>query len=164
MKEGPEPLPLLEAWALRAEAFLGIPAVTRLVSVFLALGTGTVIGIAAWLQPSPEGHGTHLQLGLGQCTFLQLTGQPCPMCGATTTFTLMAHFRWLDALVNQPFAFMLFLMTVIVFGISLAEAIQPRGRWARLMAIIEPREGLYAGLFLVFMGISWVYKALRMAG
>lgn len=136
---------------------------SRLVSFALVLPTGAVLGLAAWLEPSPLGHSTHTQLGLGQCSFLSLTGYPCPMCGATTSFTLMAHFRPLDALVNQPFATMLFLMTLAVFAISLAEVVQPRGRWGRVLARIEPWEGALAGAFLAAMGLAWVYKAVLMS-
>jgi len=154
----------VDAVAERIEGFLARPLVARLVSLFLTLGTGGVLATAAWLEPAAEGHGTHLQLGLGQCSFLQLTGQPCPMCGATTSFTLMAHLRPLDALVNQPFAAGLFLMTTAVFAISLSETVDPRGRWGRIIRRLEPWEGHLATLFLIAMGIGWAYKAWIMAG
>jgi len=154
----------VDALADQVEALLRRPLVARASSTFLATGTGGVIATAAWLQPASEGHGTHLQLGLGTCSFLQLTGQPCPMCGATTTFTLMAHLRPLEALVNQPFAASLFLLTVGVFAVSLAEVIDPRGRWGRIVAWLEPREGLLATLFLAAMIGGWAYKAWLMAG
>jgi len=149
----------IDTVAERVEEVLARPLVSRVVSAGLAAGTGAVLGIAAWLEPAAEGHGTHLQLGLGQCSFLQLTGQPCPMCGATTTFTLMAHLRPVDALINQPFAASLFLMTVLVFAISLAEAVDPRGRWGRIVRRLEPWEGHLATAFLLAMAIGWAYKA-----
>jgi len=154
----------VDAVAERIEGFLARPLVSRLVSVVLAAGSGTVLAIAAWLEPAAEGHGTHLQLGLGQCSFLQLTGQPCPMCGATTTFTLMAHLRPLDALVNQPFAAFLFMLTTGVFALSLSEAVDPRGRWGRVVRRLEPWEGHLATAFLGAMGAGWLYKAWIMAG
>jgi hypothetical protein len=154
----------IDVAADRIDAFLRRPMVARLTSLFLASGTGGVIATAAWLQPDPEGHGTHLQLGLSTCSFLQLTGQPCPMCGATTTFTLMAHLRPFEALINQPFAAGLFLLTVGVFAISVAEVIDPRGRWGRLIDRLEPYEGIAATAFLVSMGLGWAYKAWLMAG
>ena len=153
----------LEALVSRVDAVLSVPWVSRVASAVVALGAGGVLGAAAWLEPAAEGHGTHLQLGLGRCTFLQLTGRPCPMCGATTTFALLAHFRIVEGVVNQPFAALLFGITLIVFAISIAEAVRPRRRWGRLLARLEPREGAYAALFLVFMGMSWVYKAVMMA-
>jgi len=136
--------------------------VVRALSLALAVGTGVVLALSAWLEPSPDGHGTHLQLGLGTCTFLQLTDVPCPMCGATTTFALMAHLRIAEAIANQPFAVLLFLMTVGVFAVSAAEVVQPRGRWGKLLRPLEPYEGWLASAFLAFMGVAWLYKIVRM--
>lgn len=133
-------------------------------SAALALGTGTVLGLAMWLEPSASGHSTHTQLGLSECSFLTWTGHPCPMCGATTTFALMAHLRPLEAALNQPFAALLFVLTVWVFGISVAEVVQPRSRWTRLLDWIEPVEAWLAAAFLGFMGLSWMYKIWLMAG
>ncbi len=135
---------------------------SRALSAVLAVGTGTVLTLAAWLKPSVEGHGTHLQLGLRECSFLGWTGWPCPMCGATTTFSLMAHARVVEAVVNQPFATLLFVMTVGVFAVSVAEAVQPRRRWSRLSRWLEPREGWLAVGFLGFMLVAWAYKAALM--
>lgn len=61
-----------------------------------------VYGLAAWLDPfdgrgRPLARGTHEQLGLGPCQFLQWTGKPCPSCGMTTAFSLLMHGRLLAA-------------------------------------------------------------------
>lgn len=135
---------------------------TRWMSVAVAVGSGAVLGLAALLEPSPAGHGTHTQLGLGSCSFLSATGVPCPMCGATTSFSLMAHLRPLDAVVNQPFATLLFLLTASVFAVALVEIVDPRDRWQRLYRWVGPREGFLALAFLVFMGLGWAYKAWQM--
>lgn len=140
------------------------PWVARVVSAGVAGAIGTVFALSALLEPSPEGHGTHLQLGLGQCSFLSLTGQPCPMCGATTSFTLLAHLRPIDALVNQPFATLLFGLAASALGVAVAEVVDPRARWSRIADRLEPWEGLFAVLFLAAMGVSWIYKAALMNG
>lgn len=152
----------MQRWLELFRARVPASARARLLSLAFAIPTGAVLAIAAWLEPSPLGHSTHTQLGLNQCSFLTLTGYPCPMCGATTSFTLMAHLRPLDALQNQPFAVLLFLMTLAVFGISVAELLQPRGRWGRLLGRIEPWEGVLAASFLIAMGLGWIYKAVLM--
>jgi hypothetical protein len=138
--------------------------VTRALSGVLVLGIGTVFTLSALLVPAAEGHGTHLQLGLGTCTFLAYTAMPCPMCGATTSFSLMAHLRLFEALINQPFATGLFLLASFVFAVSLSELVDPRGRWGKLLYWLEPRETRLALLFLGAMGASWVYKMYMMAG
>lgn len=127
-------------------------------NVVVALGTAGVLGLAAWLEPSAYGHSTHTQLGLSPCTFFAVTGVPCPMCGATTTFALMADGRILDAFVNQPFAALLFLVTVAVFAVALAEIITPRDRWIRLGVRLQPYEGWVALGGLIAMMAGWTWK------
>lgn len=136
--------------------------ISRLVSIPLALGAGTVLALALYLDPSPMGHSTHIQLGLNTCTFLALTGQPCPMCGMTTTFSLMAHLQPLQAFLTQPFGVVLFSMTAFVFGTSVAEVLLPRDRWRRVGRFLAPYEARLATLFLVGMALGWVYKIATM--
>lgn len=155
---------MIETWTDRAMAFASRPWFVRLVSLVLVLGIGTVFALSALLVPAADGHGTHLQLGLGPCTFLTLTGFPCPMCGATTSFTLMAHLRPIAAFVNQPFAAMLFLLSSGVLGVSVAEVVDPRARWTRVLDWLEPRETWLAAGFLGCMALSWIYKILTMSG
>ena len=127
-------------------------------SAGVVVGSGAVLALAALLVPAGEGHGTHTQLGLGTCTILDLTGMPCPMCGATTTFALMAHLHPLAAVLNQPFAALLFVLTTFAFAIGISELVDPRNRWYRLAAWVEPVEGWLAAGFLCLMGAGWVYK------
>lgn len=143
-----------------AQKFASVPSgkVSRALSVFVALGTGAVLATALWLTPSPLGYATHTQLGLGQCTFLSVTGIPCPMCGMTTTFTLLAHLRPLQAAVTQPFGLVLFSLTVFAFAVSFAEIFVPRDRWSRILRVAAPYETTLAVLFLVGMGLGWLYK------
>jgi hypothetical protein len=57
-----------------------------------AIGTFVLmalLGIAFWLEPSPRGFGTHLQLGLPQCSSYAWFGVPCPSCGMTTSWALV---------------------------------------------------------------------------
>ncbi len=138
--------------------FLRTPLGARAASAAVAAGTGAIIALSAWLRPSPLGHATHLQLGLGHCSFLTLTGQPCPMCGMTTTFTHMAHLDPVSAAITQPFGVVLFVMTVAAFAVAVAEVLQPRGRWGRLLARLAPYEGRLAALFLVGLSLGWTYK------
>jgi hypothetical protein len=132
------------------------------VSVFLAVASGAVLLTAMWLEPASNGHGTHLQLGLNRCSFLSATGWPCPMCGATTTFALLAHLRVVEGFVNQPFAALLFTGTTAVFAVAVAEVVLPRERWSRLLDWFEPVEGYLAGGFLILMALGWIYKAWLM--
>jgi len=50
-----------------------------------------VTSIGLYLTPSPEGHGTHTELGLPPCPCVVFFGRPCPGCGLTTSFTATLH-------------------------------------------------------------------------
>jgi hypothetical protein len=134
----------------------------RAVGLVLALPSWTVLGLAAWLTPSPRGYGTHLQLGLGECTMLHLTGYPCPMCGMTTTFTLFAHLRPIDAVVNQPFGIVLFSTTVAAAAIGLADLLSGRGYWRVALRWVDRRESRLAAVLMFGMLGGWVYKVIRL--
>ena len=75
-----------------AQAALATPGwVTRLVWWSVASGAIAVLVLARVLPPDPRGFGTHEQLGLPPCGFVQLTGFGCPSCGLTTAFAYMAR-------------------------------------------------------------------------
>lgn len=134
----------------------------RAVGVVLLVPSGTVLGLASWLTPAPQGYGTHLQLGLGECTMLHLTGFPCPMCGMTTTFTLFAHLRPVDAIINQPFGLVLFGATVAASAIGLSDLLSGRGYWRAALRWIDRRESRLAGVLMFGMLGGWLYKVIRM--
>ncbi len=143
-------------------AALSDRARVRVVGLALGLPAAGVIGIARWLTPSPEGFGTHRQLGLAGCTMLTLTGWPCPMCGMTTTFSLLAHFRGLEAFANQPFGPVLFLGTLLVAAGGLADAVTGRDVLGWGKQKILRNEGRWAVVLFTGMFIGWAYKAVRM--
>lgn len=134
----------------------------RAVGAAIAAPSGAVLGIATWLTPSPSGYGTHLQLGLKECTVMHYTGWPCPMCGMTTTFTLMAHIRPLDALLTQPFGVMLFGLTFLGAGIGLYDLLTGAGAWRRMLRWVAPRERRIAAALMLGLLVGWLYKAVRL--
>ena len=131
---------------------------TRATSGIVAASGLMLLGVSRWLEPAAAGHGTHLQLGLRPCTFLEWTGWPCPMCGATTTFALMADFQWVAGLINQPFAALLFVCVVVITGFSIVELLRPQGSWTWVHRHLRPVEGRVAMGLLVLMAASWLYK------
>lgn len=64
--------------------------------LLMAAGFTAILGVALWLSPynadgSPRLMATHTQMGLPPCNMVVLTGKPCPACGMTTSFALLAH-------------------------------------------------------------------------
>ena len=62
----------------------------------VVIGLVGVFAIAIKLDPyqddgAPRVIATHQQLGLPPCTFLEVTGVPCPACGMTTSFALLVR-------------------------------------------------------------------------
>lgn len=107
-------------------------------------------------SPDERGYGTHEQLGLPPCMTMELAGFPCPGCGVTTSVTLMAHGRFLDAFWTQPFGvltailipfFALGALWVHLRGLDLYDTVFGRGRMKRWVV-----PGV------LFMAVAWVYK------
>ena len=127
----------------------------------IAAGSIGVLGIARWLEPDPSGHGTHTQLGLLPCSFLWLTGVPCPLCGATTTFALMADGRVRDAFLNQPFAALLYCGTVATVVVAGQELLGGAAWSERLFEVVRRRELEASIVFLFLMALGWTYSILK---
>ena len=127
----------------------------RLVQAALALGCWATVGLALALQPSPEGLGTHQQLGFGPCMFYQLTGRPCPGCGMTTAFAHMAHGHIVQALLVQPFGALLFVL-VVLSGVGLTasamngRSLTPLSYWPSVPFVLY-------GLIALWLA-AWAFK------
>lgn len=121
------------------------------------------IALARALTPDAHGYGTHQQLGLPPCTFLYLTGLPCPFCGMTTTWTWAAHLRFERALVNQPMGLLLFFVALGLSGWLFSRSLTGK-------PAVKPTETIGSmplplwWTALVLLLVSWVWKALLIRG
>lgn len=95
---------------IRTVAPQGLTLVHRGLLVGGALAIFVVFAIAARLTPNPSGMGTHQQLGLPPCSFQFFLSLPCPTCGFTTTWTLIMHGRWWEAVQTNLGGVMLWLL------------------------------------------------------
>jgi len=93
------------------------------------------------------------------CTFLRLTGYPCPSCGLTRGFVAMAHGQWLAVLCACPLAALLYAATALLFAVNTAALI--------CRVRLTPGRGLKwraCGwvVFLCFFGLlilsNWLYR------
>ena len=99
---------------------------TRTWAALISAGCVALLLTAAWLTPSPTGHGTHTQLGLTACAFLERTGIPCPGCGMTTAFAHTVRGHLLRAFATQPMGFVLAVLAAVVAWAAAYEALTGR--------------------------------------
>lgn len=75
---------------------------SRAVAGLVLVACSSFLLVAAGLDPNPAGIGTHCQLGMAPCGFVEQAGLPCATCGMTTAVALAADGRLIDAVRVQP--------------------------------------------------------------
>ena len=130
----------------------------RALNTLLFIGTTILVVTAAVLEPDQSGVGTHAQLGLGTCVFLEYSGLPCPACGWTTSFALVAKGQVITAWFTQPFGVILAVSTGVGMIVSGMEAVSPRDRWALFHGCFKARETQFVSLLFAAMFAAWAFK------
>lgn len=123
----------------------------------MAVGILTVVVLARWLTPDPRGLGTHEQLGLPPCLTSSVFGIPCPFCGMTTSFSLMAHGEVSASFATQPAGALGFILSIIAFLLCIAFGVTGRA--------VPLGANFWRARWLVLLGMSvvlcaWIYKLL----
>jgi hypothetical protein len=127
----------------------------------VAVGTGMLLGLAWWLQPSPNGFGTHQALGLPPCSWPDRFGVPCPSCGMTTAFSYAAKGRFVSSFLAQPMGMLLALAAGGAFVVSLWTLVSGRTLAPVYARMWNARLAWILGIIAV---LSWGYKAAVMCG
>ena len=98
-------------------------------------------------------------LPLIPCTFLRLTGIPCPFCGFTRSFWAIAHGRWSEAMYTCPLSFGVFFLVVILFLWNVSALAGRRVMYPSNFMTATPfrRRALAGGIFLLFL-CNWIYR------
>jgi len=94
-----------------------------------------------------------------ECTFLNLTGYPCPFCGFTRSFWAIAGGDWTFAALNCPLACLLYAAVALVFAWNATGLVfgirMTRGRLLRL----RPGLGRWAaGIVFGLVFLNWAYR------
>lgn len=110
-----------------------------------------VLALARILQPDPVGFGTHEQLFAIPCAFQWLTGLPCPACGLTTAFSLMARGEVLAALSAHVLGPVFYAGTWALAASSLVGLVRDRPPIPRWLSGAAGARGL-----LLVIGGGWV--------
>ncbi|MBX7257076.1 MAG: DUF2752 domain-containing protein [Candidatus Hydrogenedentes bacterium] len=127
----------------------------RILMLLGLLGMAGILIVARFLEADPRGYGTHEQLGFPPCLTQRFLHIPCPLCGMTTSFALMAHGKPVEAFLAQPAGALAFV--AVLSGILLLAFFLITGRtldvddvggfalkWGRLLAIP--------------LILAWIYK------
>lgn len=133
----------------------------RAFAAFIACGLLSVLAVAAWLEPSSRGHGTHTRLGIPPCSWASVSGYPCPTCGMTTSFAHAANGNVLAALRAQPAGAALCLLTAAGFWGALHVA-ATGSRLGRLVGGALCGRAMWVAL-AVLLG-AWGYKLATWPG
>lgn len=138
-----------------------LPTRERITVASLSLAALSLLAVAAWLQPSSAGIGTHTQLGIPTCSWPMAMGLPCPSCGMTTAFALAADGRFIDSARAQPIGFVLAVATAgfaVVAGYSALTGSRMLG------AITSAMSGRFWWMFGAAVFLAWGYKILVFRG
>ncbi|MCB9831491.1 MAG: DUF2752 domain-containing protein [Planctomycetes bacterium] len=124
----------------------------------LLIGLALTPLVIAWrLAPDARGFGTHEQLGMEPCGWLESSGQPCPTCGMTTAFANTVRLRLVAAFMANPAGLFLCLLCIAlpIYVIRSWWLGLPPGRffYGRL-----GRSWLAVLLFVLVFG--WLFKIL----
>lgn len=137
----------------------GVKSEVRIISFGIVFCLFFVYMVSFIVSPSPEGIGTHVKFFLPPCALYKLTGLPCPFCGATTSFSLLAKGEFLKGFKANPFAALIFTSGILVFVYSLV--CLAAGKVFKLDSIISLiKRGKW--FIISALCISWVYKVLVM--
>ncbi len=133
----------------------------RLLAAMIFAASLGLLVVAAWLDPSSKGTGTHRQLGLPSCGLLEATGIPCATCGMTTAFAYAADGRLIQSFITQPAGALLAIMVATLVAAS-----------GFSMVTGMPLSPLFKGFFRpvpvivfgVFIALAWMYKVAAVTG
>lgn len=132
-----------------------LPWYTRVVLVVAATGLAVLLALAAYLQPSERGFGTHQQLGLPPCSFRVWFGFRCPSCGMTTAWSQMMHGRPIRAVQANSAGAMLCVVVLVAVPCLFVSGV--RGRWI----VRPPGEftlAVGATAFVVVALLDWLIR------
>lgn len=131
----------------------------RLVAAGIASLAASPLAVAAWLEPSGSGVGTHQQLGLPACGWIAGLGMPCPSCGMTTAFAFAARGSLVEAFATQPAGALLALAAAIVALVAAWTSLTASRSWELLWSAMGRR--FWWG-FAAVAALAWVYKIAAM--
>ncbi len=127
----------------------------RIAAGVIAAFSLLVLSTAAWLNPNPQGHATHTQLGMPQCTWVIAFDKPCPTCSMTTAFSHAGEGSWITATLTQPMGALLAVLTTMIFWASTHQAVYASRIGSVVQTALRPRMVI---VMLILTAGAWIYK------
>ena len=129
----------------------------RIIAILAGVMLLALLLTARSLQPSPDGLGTHQQLGLPPCTSMALFLVRCPACGMTTSWALATRGRFFEAASVNVGGLMLAIIALAYLPASwyfFTRGTASRGEWFSMALAISLAVSLLAA------SIQWVYRVM----
>lgn len=129
----------------------------RALLIFCGIALISALIIARCLTPDASGFGTHRQLGLPECTFVEFTGLPCPSCGMTTSWAHLTRGHWLQAAESNVGGLLAGVTAIFAGPWMLVSGL--RGRWfvatPNLALVGTLAFATYAAILCQWFGRMW---------
>ncbi|MBN2410551.1 DUF2752 domain-containing protein [candidate division KSB1 bacterium] len=88
------------------------------------------------------------------CLFRQITGIPCPACGATHSGYYLSHFQIIPAFLTNPFFFILF-VGLIVWGCNTAAGLIFKKKLQLILTVQESK--IIRFIIITSFPLNWLY-------
>lgn len=148
-----------------AQIEIGMPVKTerarRIYALGVSLSAMALLAVAFFLTPSTQGVGTHQQLGLPTCGWIQAANVPCPTCGMTTAWSHTVRGELPSAFMSQPLGMLLAFATFFVAIGGLVTACTGRSFNALLYRF--PPSKIFIVVAVLAL-LSWGFKILLHRG
>jgi hypothetical protein len=98
-------------------------------------------------------------LPIRSCTFLNLTGYPCPFCGFSRSFWAMARWDWAYAFHEAPLACLFYMAVALTFAVNAAALLL--GRQIRLSRLMSIKKKNVRWVFIIVSALflmNWLYR------
>ncbi len=128
---------------------------TLLQNLLITTAFAGIFVLSYSLTPDPRGYGTHEHLWLPPCYVQFFFHIPCPACGLTTAFALLAKGEWFQAFQLHWMSPFLFLAFAFLFVYSLVCLFSRKSFWNLFENKLTP---YFSSFIILGMLLCWAIK------